>query len=94
MSSGMQPKPINYTHHKAASHCRTIFYHRGNMMSSCQSLQIEKHLNCIWDISKLGCTLDKQNFTWLMSVYFNKEQIDILTQTNQNFFPENLTIST
>ena len=38
------------------------------------------------DLSKLGCTLDKQNFTWLMCVYFNKEQIDVLTQKDQNLF--------
>ena len=48
----------------------------------------------MWAINKLGCTLDKQNFTWLMCVNFNKEQIDILTQMVQIFFPQNLKITT
>ena len=39
----------------------------------------------MWDISQLGCTLDKQNFTWLMCVYFNKEQIDIFDPNGQKF---------
>ena len=51
--------------HKAASHCRTFYYGK-NMTSSCNH-----YTNFMWDLSKLGCTLDKQNFTWLMCAYFN-----------------------